>query len=133
MLRLPKYNQNGFSLIEVLFAMAIFSIGILAVAKMELLTAKNNRSGNEITQATLLVESHMERLKNISDVTDLGDQNETNLDQFGNPGGIFTRSTRITNPLGGDFSRQIEITVAWNKLGRTRQVVLTTLTQGNGL
>jgi len=133
MLRLPKFNQNGFSLIEVLFAMAIFSIGILAVAKMELLTAKNNRSGNEITQATLLVESHMERLKNISDVTDLGDLDETNLDQSGTPGGIFTRSTRITNPLGGDFSRQIEITVAWNKLGRSRQVVLTSLTHGNGL
>ena len=123
-------------MIEVLFALAIFSIGILAVAKMELMTAKNNRSGDEITQATLLVESQMERLKNTTDVTtldDLGILTEPNLDQFGNAGGIYTRTTRITNPLDGDFSRRIEITVEWTRLGRSRRVALTSLTHGNGL
>jgi prepilin-type N-terminal cleavage/methylation domain-containing protein len=129
-------KQSGFSLIEVVIALAIFSIGILAVAQMELLTSKTNRSAHHITQALLLVESHLERLRNVPDVALLdaldGNRN-TNLDAFGNPGGIYTRTTRITNPLGGDFSRRIEVSVEWTRLGRNRRVSLASLTQGNGL
>ena len=129
-------KRTGYSLIEVLFAMAIFSIGILAVAKMEMITAKSNRSANHITQALLLVESQMERLKNVTDVSELdaldGNQN-AHIDASGNPGGIYTRTTRITNPLGGDFSRHIEVRVEWTRLGRNRRVALTSMTHGNGL
>lgn len=136
MIQVTKKRQRGFSLIEVMFAMAIFAIGILAVAKMELITAKSNRSAHQTTQALLLVESQIERLKNISDVSDLdamdGDQN-TNIDAFGNPGGIYTRTTHVTNPLGGDYSRRVEVSVEWTRLGRNRRVALSSLTHGNGL
>ena len=129
-------SQRGFSLIEVMFAMAIFAIGILAVAKMELVTASSNRSAHQLTQALLLVESQMERLKNVSDVTTLdamdGDTN-INIDALGNSGGIYTRTTHVTNPLGGDHSRRVEVTVEWTRQGRSRSVAMSSLTQGNGL
>ena len=136
MTQVIKKSQRGFSLIEVMFAMAIFAIGILAVAKMELVTAKSNRSAHQITQALLLVESQLERLKNVSDVTTLdsmdGDKN-VNIDALGNPGGIYTRTTHVTNPLGGDYSRRVEVSVEWTRQGRNRRVALSSLTQGNGL
>ena len=126
--------SSGFSLIEVLIAMAIFSIGILAVANMQLWNVKNNTTGNITTLATLLARDQMEQLKNVADVTTLasGADPGNPIDENGNAGGIFTRSWVVTNPLGGSASRQLQITVSWTKGGPNRSVVLTSITRGNG-
>ena len=126
--------SNGFTLIEVLIAMAIFSIGILAVASMQLWNVKNNTTGNITTLATLLARDQMEQLKNVADVTTLASGTDPNnpVDENGNAGGIFTRSWVITNPLGGSATRQIQVTVSWTKGGPNRSVVLTSITRGNG-
>ena len=126
--------SNGFTLIEVLIAMAIFSIGILAVASMQLWNVKNNTTGNITTLATLLARNQMEQLKNVADVTTLASGTDPNnpVDENGNSGGIYTRSWVITNPLGGSATRQIQVTVSWTKGGPNRSVVLTSITRGNG-
>ena len=127
-------RSNGFTLIEVLIAMAIFSIGILAVASMQLWNVKNNTTGNITTLATLLARDQMEQLKNVADVTTLASGTDPNnpVDENGNAGGIFTRSWVVTNPLGGSATRQIQVTVSWTKGGPNRSVVLTSITRGNG-
>lgn len=55
----PGANQ-GFSLIEVLVAMAIFSIGVLAVGTLILSTTRNNTHGDFMTQATMLARAKIE-------------------------------------------------------------------------
>lgn len=57
-----QMNNKGFTFIEVLICMAIFSIGILAVAAMEVTAAKGNVSARRITEATALAESQIENL-----------------------------------------------------------------------
>lgn len=133
MKKLSLKQQCGYSLIEVVIAMAILSIGILAIAQLQISAINNNATGNLITQATMLAEARLENLKNTSDVSLLTDSVETRINQTGQPGGIFTRTTTITNPLGGNYSRQIGVTVQWSKYGRIRRVVLNSLTQGNGI
>ena len=127
-------TDRGFTLIEVLIGITIFAIGIMAVAKMQYGTARNNTTGNIVTQATQLARAQMEALKNTSDVTSLASAPDPNnpIDLEGNAGGIFTRSWTVTNPLGGSTSRQIEVTVSWTRRGQTRSVVLTSITRGNG-
>ena len=126
-------EKDGFTLIEVLIAIAVFSIGILAVASMQLWNTKNNTSGNIMTQATMLARAQIEQLKNVADVTTLTNGADPNLiDENGNPGGIFSRAWTVTNPLGGNTSRRIQVTVNWNRRGQNRSVVLTTITRGNG-
>jgi type IV pilus assembly protein PilV len=53
---------QGFTLIEVLIVIAIFSIGILAVAAMQMTSVKGNASARRISEATALAESRIERL-----------------------------------------------------------------------
>ena len=54
------------------------------------------------------------------------------VDQWGNPGGIFTRSWAISDPLGNDTARQIDITVSWTRRGHQRNIVMSTITRGRG-
>ena len=124
----------GFTLIEVLIAMAIFAIGILAVASLQLSNTKNNTTGNITTQATMLARQKLEELKTVPDVTTLTSGTDPNnpLDADGNTGGIYNRKWNVSNPLGGSTSRQISVTVSWNRRGQNRSVVLESITRGNG-
>ena len=127
-------NTRGFTLIEILIAVAIFSIGILAVAKLQFWNVKNNTTGNITTMATMLGRAQLEDLKGVADVTTLTDGADPDnpVDADGNPGGIFTRTWTVTNPLGGSTTRRIDVTVSWNRRGQDRSVVLSTITRGNG-
>ena len=51
-------NSKGFTLIETLIAIAIFSIGILALGSMQLWSVKNTTTGNITTQASMLATIH---------------------------------------------------------------------------
>lgn len=128
--------QKGYLLIEALIAMAIFSIGFLAVGKMIIFTTHNNTRSNIMTQATLLATKTLEDFKNTADIATLaiGEDfsDEGPVDEDGNLGGIFTRSWSIRDPVGFNTSRQIEVTVRWTRRGLTRRIVLTTLTRGKG-
>ena len=128
-------KSRGFTLIEVMIAMAIFAIGILAVGSLQLSNTKNNTTGNITTQATMLARQKIEELKTVSDVTTLTSGTDPNnpIDVDGNPGGIYTREWNVSNPLGGNTSRRIEVKVSWNRRGQNRSVVLESITRGNGL
>ena len=117
-------KNRGFTLIEVMIAMAIFSIGILAVGSMQLWNTKNNTTGNITTQATMLARQKLEELKTVPDVTALASNSDTV--------GIYARKWDVTNPLGGSTSRQITVTVSWNRRGQNRKVTLESITRGNG-
>jgi hypothetical protein len=134
-MRMLTDNTKGYLMIEALIAMSIFAIGFLAVGGMVVQTTKNNTRGNIMTMATLLASDTLEAFKGVDDITDLVLGTYTDpvpVDEFGNPGGIFTRVWEISDPLGHDTSRQISITVNWTRQGLQRQITLDTLTLGRG-
>lgn len=124
-------NQNGFSLIEVLIAMGILAMSMLAAASMQFGSIRNNASGNMATQASMLAKAQMEVLKNTSDITTLADGVENNIDADGQPGGIYNRSWTVANM--GATARRITVTVEWSKRGKSRRIVLSSNTRGNGV
>ena len=54
--------DKGFTLIEVLMALAIFSIGILAVASLQVTASLQSRNSREIAEASASAYSQMEAL-----------------------------------------------------------------------
>ncbi len=151
--------MKGFSLIEVIMAMGIMSVGLLAVAAMQISTVRNNKSGNTFTQATTLARSQMEVIKNgdITSNTDIlnGVLNTSTPDPL-NPmdeneaaGGIYTRSWTIEpyyndtdgiigiNPATdtvSNFARTVTVNVSFPFVGRgIRTVSLTAVITGGGL
>jgi type IV pilus assembly protein PilV len=130
------HNQNGFTLLEVLLAITIFSIGLLAVAAMQVSAIHGNKLGNEWTQATTLAQEQMEALKS-GDITTAaytpGAYSDPNnpMTVTGASGGIFNRSWNIA--ANTDFSVRATVTVSWTQQGVSHSVVLTSITRGGGI
>ena len=56
-------TSRGFSIIEVMVAISILSIGILGVMQMGLLATQTITSGNIVTQAVLHAQGELERIR----------------------------------------------------------------------
>jgi type IV pilus assembly protein PilV len=130
------FNKNkGFSLIELLIAMSVMALGMLAAASMQYSAVRNNTTGNTSTQATMLAKATLEMLKNQdidSTALAVGDYvDPTRVDANGNPGGIYNRNWRVD--LLGTSSRRIRVTVEWTRFGSTRRVIVRSNTMGNGV
>jgi type IV pilus modification protein PilV len=127
------HPSSGFSLIEVMIAMALFSIGLLAIASMQGTNVKNNTTGNITTQAAMLARAKIEELKSM-DIAALaaGEYEDADkIDANGNAGGIYKREWQIEN-AAADL-RKIQVNVSWKRAGRERTVSLTTVTRGGGV
>lgn len=55
-------SSNGFSLMEILIAMTIFSIGIMGVAKMQLSSVSGNASARVVADSVVQTSSRIESL-----------------------------------------------------------------------
>jgi len=125
----------GFSFIELLIAMGILSMGMLAAVSMHFGSARNNTKGNIYTQANMLAKTQLENLKN-QDVDLLvpgGPVQDPNnpVNAEGQPGGIYNRSWTIDSL--GTAARRITVTVQWDRGGKPGSVVLASNSKGSGV
>jgi type IV pilus modification protein PilV len=58
----PDHNEDGFTIIEVLIAMVILSIGILGLTKMQIAAIKANGSAMKFTNAAIIAQNQIEVL-----------------------------------------------------------------------
>jgi Tfp pilus assembly protein PilV len=121
-------NKKGYMLLEALVAIAIFAIGFMAVSTLVFSAARNNTSGNILTQANMFAREKMEELKSKTDLTDLD-----TVEAPETVGSMFTRTWTASDPFTTGTSRQIKVIVSWTRKGKNQQVVMETITKGKGI
>jgi prepilin-type N-terminal cleavage/methylation domain-containing protein len=93
--------QHGFTLLEVMIALAIFAIGILAVSAMQINSINQNAGARMQTEATSLASDSMERLLALP-----YDHEQLDPDVTLNPHrmamGAYTVEWTVTTPAVGD-------------------------------
>ena len=149
MIDVSNGNQKGFSLIEILIAMAIFAFGILAVAAMQIKAIQGNSFAGGMTEATNVAQNKMEELialpYNDAHLTDESGDLDTGLDKPTNnevlaAGNVLIPATPSVgapdytqiindgnrnyyvywNVSPGANSKTISVIVAWNERGMHR-------------
>ena len=97
--------QGGFTLIEILMAMVIFSISFLGLAAGATTVMKSNHSSYNNTVATNLAQDKLEvlRAKNVADIA--GDNDTKKV------GGVTFTRTWTTDDADG--LRKIKVVIAW--------------------
>ena len=58
-----KHHQQGYSLVEVMVAILLLTVGLLALAKMQTQAVASNNFGNQLTEATFLAQDKLEELR----------------------------------------------------------------------
>ena len=123
-------QETGLSLVEVVISIGIFAIGFLAIAGLVVGTTRNNRTGNTLTEATMLARAKIESLKALPlDQLDGAclDENEPEIINQ-----LYTRECDVGSIGKSSTLQTIKVIVKWKKSGNLRQVVLQTNTRGRG-
>ena len=108
-------NNSGFTLMEVLVAMLILTVGLLGMAALIAGIINSNKLSNRISTATVLAQDKMEEIKRIgysgmptSDTTTTEDYNSiTNYSLYKR-----VTFTEVANPDAG--MKTVTVTVYWD-------------------
>lgn len=111
-------NQKGFTLIEVMIAMTILSIGILGVAKMQISAMQGNSYASGLTEATSFAQNKMEELVGLA-YDDLTDGSQAGSGATGIQYSIFW-NIAVNAPVAN--VKHIRVIVQWQQKGATRTV-----------
>ena len=113
--------DGGFTLFEVLQAMAIASIGLLALSTLTMATISANAKARRMTTAATLGEAKMEALRN-TPYDDLAD----GADELAQAGTSYSRSWSVCTSCPIDGAKQVALTVRWDDRG-TQALTLETV------
>ena len=132
-----KSTQHGFTIIEVMIAMAIFSIGILGVAAMQIASVKGNASAQSVTDVATWASDRVEKLMVL-------DYDDVDLSP-----GVYSIAagtlTMITDGIDNDYDGLIDeggetgpVTIAWTvvedtPMDDTKTVTITVQHNGPGV
>lgn len=116
-------SPQGYSLVELLVGIVIFTIAMTAILSMALSSIRGNAATQRMTEARFLAQGKLEELLNVQPVADLADGNDTPGD------GPYQRTWTIT-PGPTASSRWVEVRVDWNDKG-SHEVELRSLTRDN--
>jgi len=114
--RIKNRMIRGFTLIEALISLVVFSVGMLSVASLYNEIVSSSGLSKARTEAAQLAENDLEQLRNLivqADFTNVATPNATT--QVAGTNATFTVARVVTNTaVGVPASKRIEVTVAWS-------------------
>ncbi len=148
---MPKLKEEGYTLIEILIAIAILAFGLMAVATMQITAIKTNAIASGISQGLTLGQARVEELMNLpyghDDLKDWdGDGTGKDLDNDGvdddednfglkhtvgeadnstpetNDGYTIYWNVAVDEPVIS--SKTIRVIVTWTEKGRNKRISL---------
>ena len=112
----------GFTLVESMLALAIMSVGLLALAGLQITALRGNALSRSITTAVSIAEQRLEQLKN-TPYSDIQAEAATHVTASNLH---FTRQVTVTNgPLPN--TKSVSVLVSWQDQSKTHTLPIATL------
>ena len=113
-------SSSGYTLMEILIALSIFSYGLLGVAAMQVTGIHGNATSRWHTKATTWGMDRIEKLMTIDyDHTDLADGSHGPVTE-----GLYTISWTVADDVPADNCKTITVNVAWEDRGTDKNLSL---------
>jgi type IV pilus assembly protein PilV len=112
----------GFTLVESMITLAIMSVGLLALAGLQITTLRGNALSRRMTTAVSIAEQRTEQLKN-TPYTDIQAEAATQVTASNLH---FTRQVTVTNgPLPN--TKSVSVLVSWQDQSKTHTFPIATI------
>jgi type IV pilus modification protein PilV len=122
--KLPLIPADGFTLIEVMIALVIMSIGLTALAAVQISAIRGNDFSKRMTTAISIAEAKMEQIKSSSYANILS---ESSI-QITQSNMHFTRQVTVTNNIAPlTNTKTVNVTVSWSEGSKSHSVPITTI------
>ncbi|MBW2186490.1 MAG: prepilin-type N-terminal cleavage/methylation domain-containing protein [Deltaproteobacteria bacterium] len=110
-------NNKGFTLVELMVALVIFAVGILAVGQLQVTSIRYNSHAQRMSEATMLAQSQMEELMSIDYDTVAAETATT---------GSYLIKWQVDDDPVAEI-KDIAVTVSWDCRGVDKNVSLNCL------
>jgi type IV pilus assembly protein PilV len=116
-------TAGGFTLIEIMIAIVIISIGLLALAGLQVSLIRGNALSQRMTAAVSVAEQTIEQMKK-TPYANIQSQSPTQVTASGL---TFTSQGDVTNGTPLTNTKTITVTVTWSDGRKSHTVPLTTV------
>jgi len=116
-------KSQGFSLIEVLVALIILSVSLLALAGLMVTTTKNNSFGSHMTEAATLAQDKLEQLRAVRWEAIPEGASTDPAPQIGSTGISYVRNWTV---VANGVLKTITIMVSWQDMSN-HSITLTSI------
>ena len=129
-------NKEGFTLIEVMIALVLLMVAMLAVGTMQITAIRGNAFGKEMQMAVVVGREVLERAMSApynnvvtGNVTGLPafDMQENVTPDPANPGFQYTRTWNVTNNTPFVNAATVTTTVTWDDTSGEHSITLNTI------
>ncbi len=114
-------QQRGLTLLEILIAMLLLSVGLLGIAGLTVSIIQGNAYSKNVSTATVIAEARLE------DMRRAGYANANTMagsDSVSMGGVVFSRTTSVTNGSPGPNMKTVAVAVSWGAHSVTLNSIL---------
>ncbi len=110
-------TKHGFTLIEIITALAIMTIGLLSILALFPVGFHASKRAADFTKVTLFAQGKLEEIK----MEGFDNAENEAVSDEGNTDGIFSREVTVSSVSGYDNLKEVTVKVSWSERGQTHE------------
>jgi type IV pilus assembly protein PilV len=115
--------EEGFTLVEIMIALVVLSVGLVALAGLQISAVRGNAFSKRMTTAVSVADEKMEQLKN-SSYANIISESTTQVNQSNMS---FSRQVTVANNSPLPDTKTVNVTVQWLEGSNSHSVPITTI------
>ena len=120
--------EDGFTLIEIMITLVILSIGLVALAGLQVSAIKGNTFSKRMTSAVSIANQKLEQIKNTAYDNIISESSTQITTNYPNqPSMTFTRQVTVMNNSPLANTKTVNVTVTWSDGSNLHSVPVTTI------